>query len=173
MSFSKIRAENEARYVSEYVLNNYPNNLVKLRCPLGTAPDSFIKEMGLSKALRTYRPSRPEVDACIITNTNIVLIEGKIIKVMDGISKLIVYRDLVESTPELIAYKSLRVLPILITPKPPLWTKTIAQKHGIKIDLFKPDWIQHYYDKQETYWTAEERLKREGRKQTLKRLGYE
>jgi hypothetical protein len=173
MGFSKIRAENEARYVSEYVVNNYPHNLVKLRCPLGTAPDSFIKEMGLSKALRTYRPSRPEVDACIITNTNIVLIEGKIIKVMDGISKLIVYRDLVESTPELVAYKSLRVQPILITPKPPLWTKTIADKHDIKIEIFKPDWIKNYYEKQEMYWSAEERLKREGRKSTLKRLGYE
>ncbi len=73
MGFTKIRAENELRYVSEYVLTNYPKNLVKLRCPLGTAPDSFIKEMGLNKALRTYRPSRPEVDACIITNTNIIM----------------------------------------------------------------------------------------------------
>jgi len=173
MGFSKIRAENELRYVSEYVLNNYPKNLVKLRCPLGTAPDSFIKEMGLRKALRTYRPSRPEVDACVITNKNIVVIEGKILKVMDGISKLIVYRDLVETTPELIAYKSLPVKALLITPKPPLWAKTIADKHNIIIDIFKPDWIVEYYEKQELYWSAEERLKREGRKTTLKRLGYE
>jgi len=173
MGFTKLRAENELRYVSEYVVNNYPKNLVKLRCPLGTAPDSFIKEMGLNKALRTYRPSRPEVDACIITNKNIVVIEGKIMKVMDGISKLIVYRDLVESTPELVAYKSLPVLALLITPKPPLWTKTIAEKHNIKIEIYKPDWIVDYYEKQEMYWSAEERLKRAGRKSKLKQLGYE
>jgi len=173
MSFSKIRAENELRYVSEYVANNYPKNIVKLRCPLGTAPDSFIKEMGLSKALRTYRPSRPEVDACVITNTNIIVIEGKIMKVMDGISKLIIYRDLVPSTPELVAYKSLPALALLITPKPPLWSKTIAEKHNIKIEIFKPDWIVEYYEKQEMYWSAEERLKREGRKSTLRKMGYD
>lgn len=172
MPFSKIRADYEARYVSEFVLEKYPNATKKLRCPLGTAPESFIKEFGLRKALNVYRPSRPEVDACVIEGDHIVLIEGKIMKVLDGISKLIVYRDLVQETPELVAYKTLRVDAVLVTPKPPGWTRTVAEKNNISIEIFLPEWLDEYYKKQESYWTSEERLRREERKQNLKRLQY-
>lgn len=173
MSFSKLRSDYETRFVAEYVTKTYPKSIVKYRCPLGTAPESFIKEFGLHKALNIYRPSRPEVDACIITNEAVVLIEGKILKVMDGISKLIVYRDLAPETPELIAYKSLPFDAILVTPKPPGWSKTIAEKHNIKIEIYLPNWLEEYYNKQEQYWTHAERLKRETRKGNLKKLGYE
>ena len=172
MVFTKIRAENEAQYVSEYVVKNFKGFTFKLRCPLGTAPDAFIKEYGLRKALHIYRPSRPEVDACIITNEDIVLIEGKIQRVLDGIAKLIVYRDLVETTPELVAYKTLPVRAILVTPKPPLWSKTIADKYNIKMDIYVPKWIEEYWKSQERYWSAEERLKREQRKKALKTFGF-
>ena len=172
MGFSKVRADHEARYVSEYVANMTKGSIVKLRCPLGAAPEEFIKIMGLRKALRFYRPYRPEVDACIIESDKIIVIEGKIMKVMDGISKLIIYRDLVPSTPELVAYKSLPVEARLITPKPPMWLTDVAKKHNIKVDIYLPEWLSEYYEQQEMYWSAGERLKRETRKKTLERLGY-
>jgi len=170
--FTTLRKDYEARYVSDFVLSHYPRDIVKYRCPLGTAPGMWIKDMGLSKALRTYRPYRPEVDAVVITADEILLIEGKIFKVMDGISKLPVYRILSFETPELDEYKTLPVVCILVTPKDPGWTTRVAEQLNVKIMLFTPAWIKDYYEKQELYWTAEERVKRHKRKEILGSLGY-
>lgn len=168
---TKIREDNEARYVSEYVLEKFPRCSQKIRCPLGGAPEMWIKEMGFSKALRTYRPYRPEVDAVVIDKDKIILIEGKILKVMDGISKLPVYRFLVRETPELDIYRTKKIEARLVTPHPPGWCERVAKEFDVTIDLFEPDWIKDYRQKQEKYWTTEERVERHKRRETLKGLG--
>lgn len=172
MPFTKMRTEHEARYVSEYVLQTFPDDIHQFRCPLGRVPESLIKELGLGKAIGMYRPYRPECDALVITNTHVVLIEGKIFKVMDGLSKLPVYRSLVAETPELDLYKKFPTRAILVTPKQPVWSAPFVQEQGIEIDIFLPDWLEEYYKSQEQYWTAEERMKRLGRKEVLKGLGF-
>lgn len=169
---TKIRVDYEARYVSEYVLDRYPDTQHKLRCPLGSVPELWIKEMGLGKAVRAYRPYRPEVDAVVIEKEKIVIIEGKIFKVLDGVSKLPVYRFLIPETPELQEYKSLPVEARLVTPHPPGWAQRIADEWNITIDLYEPDWLSEYKEKQDRYWTSEEKVKRHQRRETLKGLGF-
>ncbi|TSA40264.1 hypothetical protein D4Q85_00060 [bacterium] len=169
--FTKLRANWEQRYVTDYVLAKYPKDIQQYRVPLGSVPELWIKEMGLGKALKTYRPYRPEADACVITADKIVLIEGKIFKVMDGLAKLPIYRSLVAETPELDMYKSLPVEAVLVTPKEPGWSRRVAIENDITVDIFVPAWIEEYYDEQEKYWTAEERVKRLQRKEKLKRMG--
>jgi len=172
MPLTKMRVEWEARYVSEYVLLKFPDDIVQFRCPLGRVPESMIKELGLAKAVGAYRPYRPEVDALVITDTHVVLVEGKIFKVMDGLSKLPIYRSLVKETPELDLYKNFPTRAILVTPKRPTVYGGVAREQSIEIDLFMPDWLEEYYQQQERYWTAEARLKRLERKEVLKGLGY-
>jgi hypothetical protein len=172
MPFTKLRTEWESKYVSEYVLQKYPHDEVQFRCPLGKVPESMIKELGLSKATGAYRPYRPEVDARVITDDALVLIEGKIFKVMDGLSKLPVYRSLVKETPELELYKNFPVRAVLVTPKELTWGANIAVEQNIEVELFLPGWLDEYYAQQEGYWTAEERYKREQRKNVLKGLGF-
>ena len=172
MPFTKVRTEWETRYVSDYVLSKFPNDIVQYRCPLGRVPESMIKELGLSKAIGMYRPYRPEVDALVITANDITIIEGKIFKVMDGLSKLPVYRSLVKETPELDLYKKFPIRAILVTPKQPVWSAPFVREQGIEIDIFLPAWLDEYYKSQEQYWTAEERMKRLERKEVLKGLGF-
>jgi len=171
--FTKLRENWEDRYVSEYVLETYPRATHKFRCPLGNVPEMWVKEMGLGKALRTYRPYRPECDAAVITADALVLIEGKIFKVMDGLSKLPVYRSLIPETPEFWEYKGLPIEAVLVTPKEPGWSRKIAEDSDIKVVIYAPEWLKDYYAKQEVYWTAEERVKRLKRKDVLKRSGFE
>ena len=170
--FTKKRANPEARYVSEYCLLKYPDDTIKLRVPLGTAPESIIKEMGLARTLRQFRPYRPEADALVIRSDSLVLIEGKIIKVLDGLSKLIVYRDLLKYTPELEPFKDFPITAILVTPKPPLWFLKVATDFDIAYDIYAPDWLTEYYNKQDTYFTKAERLERFKRSQALDKLGF-
>jgi len=171
--FTKLRENWEQRYVSDYVIGKYPHDIHKFRCPLGTAPDIWIHEMGLGKALKTYRPYRPECDAAVVTADKIVVIEGKLFKVMDGLAKLPIYRSLIRETPEFDIYKTLPVDAVLVTPKDPGWSKRVAEEYNIVVDIFIPEWIKEYYEKQERYWTAEERLKRLKRKEVLEGMGYE
>lgn len=173
MGFTKLRAENEARYVSEYVLQKYPNDMVKYRCPLGKVPESMIKELGIAKATGVFRPYRPECDALVITDTHVVVIEGKIFKVMDGLSKLPVYRSLIAETPELDLYKKFPTRAVLVTPKQPVWSAPFVQQQNIEVDIFLPEWLEEYYASQERYWTAEERMKRIERREALKGIGFE
>lgn len=171
--FTKIRENWEHRYVSDYVVTRYPHDAHKFRCPLGSVPEMWVQEMGLGKAIRAYRPYRPEADAAVITADAIVLIEAKIFKVMDGIAKLPIYRSLVAETPEFDAYRTLPVEAVLVTPKDPGWTRKVAVETNVRIELYMPDWIEEYYKKQEVYWTAEERLKRMKRKRVLEGLDYD
>ena len=172
MPFTKARQEWETRYVSDYVLQNYPDDHVQYRVPLGKVPESLIKELGLLKAIGIYRPYRPEVDALVITKDTLVLIEGKIFKVMDGLSKLPVYKSLIPETPELELYKKFPVYSELVTPKEPVWAAPFITEQDIHIRIFRPDWLEEYYQAQEKYWTPEERMKRLQRKEVLKGLGF-
>lgn len=171
--FSKLREDWETRYVSEYVLEKFPNDEAKYRCPLGMVPEQFIQALGLGKAIRMYRPYRPECDAAVITADAIVLIEGKIFKVVDGLAKLPLYRYLVPLTPEFAPFKSMPVRAVLVTPKRLTWGDEYANSVNVEIALYSPDWIKEYYAKQERYWTGDERFKRYQRSETLRRLGYE
>lgn len=170
--FTKLRADWEHRYVADYVITKYPHDTHKFRCPLGTAPEWMIREMGLGKAIRAFRPSRPEVDAAVVTADRIVLIEGKLFKVMDGLSKLPIYRSLIPETPEFDVYKTLPVDAVLVTPKKPEWAQKVVAELDIRVDIFIPDWIKEYVEAQEKYWTTEERFEREKRREVLKGLGY-
>ncbi len=170
--FTKLRADWEHRYVSDYVLMKYPHDIHKFRCPLGTVPEMWVREMGLGKAIRAFRPYRPEVDAAVVTADRIVIIEGKLFKVMDGLSKLPIYRSLIAETPEFSEYRTLPVEAVLVTPKEPQWAQKVVAELDIVVDIFIPGWIKEYYEAQEKYWTTEEKFEREKRKEMLKGLGY-
>jgi len=169
---TKVREEHEARYVSEYILEKFPERTYKLRAPLGGPPPEWVQEMGEEKALRTYRPYRPEVDAIVIEEDRLILIEGKILKVMDGISKLPVYRFLVPVTPELAEYHELEIEARLVTPHPPFWAEQYAKHADIIVDIWEPEWIQEYHKRMDRYWTKEARAERAKRKEVLKGLGF-
>ena len=91
MGHTKSRREIEPRWVSEYVATHYARHKVRLRVPLGPVPEYLKKAHGTPKAIRIYRPWRPEVDCLVIMPGALVLIEAKIFKYMDGLSKLPVY----------------------------------------------------------------------------------
>lgn len=168
----KLREEWESKFVSEYIESAYPDTLKKIRVPLGPLETEDIALYGLEKAARRMRPWRPEVDAIVITDKEMILIEGKIIKVMDGFSKLPVYGALARESPDLDKYNKKEIRLVLVTPKPPTWALSIAPDFHVEIEIYKPEWLQDYYNRREVYWTAEGRYKREKRKVAMKELGF-
>jgi hypothetical protein len=169
----KLREEWESRYVSEFVEEMYPDKLKKIRVPLGPLTAEDIATYGLEAAARRMRAWRPEVDAIVITETGMILIEGKIIKVMDGFSKLPVYGALAKITPDLDKYNKNPIRLMLVTPKPPTWALSVAPNFDVEIEIYRPDWLKDYYTRQERYWTPEGRLDREKRKAAMREIGLD
>jgi len=172
MGFTRTRRTLEPKWVSLYCAEHYPTAEVRLGCPLGGIPKETLRDYGLLKGLRVYRPWRPEVDAVVILTNMLILIEAKISKYMDGLSKLPVYKALVPQTPELkhVAHRPI-YMKLLIPHKIP-WVLDAAEPMGVTVEVWVPDFIQKVWEERDSYWTKDAVTKREARKKKLEELGY-
>jgi len=171
--FSKLRREIEPRWVSQYVAETWPDAQVRMRCPLGPIPKDVEQAYGLERGLRIFRPWRPEVDALVVLPDRLVLVEGKVFRPMDGIAKLPVYKGLVPDTPEL---KPLLPRPVdmqLLVVRPLPWVKAAADRAGITLVDYAPDWVVRVWEERDRYWTREALERREARKRRLREIGFE
>lgn len=158
--------------MSAYIKEHYPDGEVRLRCPLGSIPAELKNLYGPAKAARIYRPSRPEVDALVVLPTAVLIIEAKIFKYMDGLSKLPVYGALVPVTPELAIFLDRPVIMHLLLPRAIPWVVEAAPALGVEVKTWAPEWVMQIWEERDKYWTPEARLKREERKALLNRLGF-
>lgn len=171
MAFTKPRRELEPRWVSEYMAATYPKAEVRMRVPLGPIPKETQADYGLMKGLRVYRPWRPEVDAAARWTNKTILVEAKIFKYMDGLSKLPVYKSLLPDTPELAHWPTEVIMELLI-PVPITWVLSAAQNVGVRVvSSFVPEYIRQVWDERDKYWTKDAIALREERKRKLQELG--
>ena len=172
LGFTKVRREIEPRWVSWYIKENYPDAEIRLRCPLGPIPDALKEMYGPAKAARVYRPSRPEVDALVVLDDAILLVEAKILKYMDGLSKLPVYAALVKHTAELDVLMPRRIIMHLLLPRQIPWIRAVSEELGVTVKVAAPQWVLDIHEERDKYWTPTARMRREDRKAILKGLGF-
>lgn len=171
MAFTRPRRELEPRWVSDYMATTYPRAEVRLRVPLGPIPKETQADYGLIKGLRVYRPWRPEVDAAARWTNKTILVEAKIFKYMDGLSKLPVYKSLLSETPELTHWPTDVIMELLI-PEKITWVERAALNMGVKVvSSFVPEYIKRAWEERDKYWTKEAIEEREERKRKLQELG--
>jgi len=173
LPFTKLRREIEPRWVAEYCLTHYAGFPVSYRVPVGPIPADMVTEMGMDKAIRAYRPWRPEVDAIVYLPNYLVLIEAKVFKYMDGLAKLPMYKSQIPLTPQLKEHKDKEVLMELLLPVEIPWVTSMALNSGVKVVVWAPDWVLKIWEERNKYWEPEQRLLREQRKEVLRKLGYE
>ena len=171
--FTKIRRELEPRWVVDCVENFYPSYISKFRVPLGPIPENLIAEYGEAKAINVYRPSRPEADAMVIFPSTLMLLEAKVVRYMDGLAKLPVYKSLIPTTPELREYKDWPVVMRLLIPVPIPWVEIACANIGVEYHAWAPDYIKQAWDEKDKYWTKEKMFARELRKKKLREEGFE
>lgn len=169
---TKLRREIEPRWVSWYIKEYYPDDEVRLRCPLGPIPIELQELYGPAKAARVYRPSRPEIDAIVILPGALLLIEAKIFKYMDGLAKLPVYKSLVSQTAELMVFSNLPIIMHLLIPKAIPWVVAAAPGMDVEVKTAAPDWVLQIWEERDKYWQPEARMKRAERKALLSKLGF-
>ncbi len=138
----------------------------------GDDAEALVAAVG-ARAVGWARPFRPEVDAIVFPGGKMLLIEAKILSVIDGIAKLPVYAGLVPTTPELLPYVGLPREMILVCPWQSDHVRAMADTVGVTIAVFRPAWIEPYLDSRMQYWTADYRRAREQKRALRRELGVE
>jgi hypothetical protein len=159
----------ERRMAAEYAERNFGSQGIPytLGQPLGPIPSEVVKTYGPERARAIFRPWRPEVDIAAFAQDRLIISEVKIFKILDGFSKLLQYRALVPQTPELEPYRNRSVEARIVVPWVPEWLPERAAQENVKIDVYRPDWIDQYVEEMHKYWTKEYRTLREARRRGL------
>lgn len=165
--------QRERALIGAYIRERWPARRVILGCPLGPVPLTLVATWGRIKAARLARGIRPEVDALVFDDHRLVIIEAKIVKWLDGLAKLPLYKGLVATTPELLEYLDWPVDMVLCTPWANESIDAAAAAQGVRVDVFSTPEVEVYAQELGKYWTKEYRERRQERKLALERLGLE
>jgi hypothetical protein len=152
--------QRERALLSEYIRLKLQGLQVRQNCPLGIVPESLIVEYGRTQALRVARKMRPEVDALVIAPDKLILIEAKILRWVDGLAHLVVYKALVPDTPELEAYKDRPVVMRMVIPFTQENMQSVAARMGVEIEEFTTPAIDEYLNKELPKYSTQEYKRR-------------
>lgn len=152
--------QRERRLIGEYIAAKFPRARVIYGCRLGPAPEKLVATLGPRKALRLARGMRPEVDAIVIQDRRLIMVEAKIVKWIDGIAKLPLYKSLVATTPELEAYQGYDIEMRLCYPWYSETIEAAANNLGVILDIYHQPWIDEYLTELGKYWSGEYIAKR-------------
>lgn len=165
--------QREGRLIAEYIADRFPRAQVFFGCPLGPVPEKLIATLGPRKALRMARGLRPEVDALVVQDHRLILVEAKIQRWIDGIAKLPLYKSLIPTTPELEQYQGYEVEMRLCFPWQAENVEEAAKGAGVVLDVFHQPWIDDYLTELGKYWSSEYRAQRAEKKHMREIFGLE
>ena len=163
-------APRERRYIVEWARDRFPECEHRFNVPLGPVPESLIAELGFERAVKTFRRWRPYIDAVIVCPEKVVFAEAEILNPKNAIGDLLYYKELVPETPDLGELLNMKHEFWLVIPTYLKWIRDFAEKRGIIVDIYTPDWLKDYLEEWKKYTTPEGMLKRMERKRRLGRI---
>ena len=167
------RKERERRYISEYMMHQWPQGGWQLNVELGPIPKEYVDRYGMGKAAALVRPTRPRVDAVKWTSDRYYLIEAKIRDIKAGIGDLSYYRNMISTTPDLPFYHGQEIVARLVVPWMIDWMIAAAEAAKVDVAVFWVDWIDEYVRERQHYFTADYRAERAERMKLREILGVD
>jgi len=167
------RKERERRYISEYMVHEWPQGGWQLNVELGPIPQEYVDRYGLGKATALFRPTRPRVDAVRWEKERYYVIEAKIRDIKAGIGDLTYYRGMIPTTLDLPFYDGQEIIYRLVVPWMIDWIRAAADAAQVDVVVFSADWIADYVKERQHYFTAEYRAKRAEKLRLRKILGVD
>ena len=165
--------QRQTRLIAEWMGLKYPQGGYTLNARLGPALDGMVETVGEERALRESAPWRPRVDGLVLEPDLVTLVEAEIRQPRNAVGNLLVYRNLVGTTPELRSHWGHSIRMLLLMP----WTNAsidaIAHTAGVVVVIYNPPWIADYVGELQVYWTREYQDRRAERLQLRRTLGVE
>ena len=134
----------DKRYVAEWVIENYPYAEVFFNLRLGPVPAEVAAAFPGVDADRYARVWKKSCDAVVITADEMILIEGELRRPLLALGELLIYRDLLSTTPELRAYSNRRVRTVLLCPVEDPTLDVTLTEHKIEKAVYRPPWVNEY-----------------------------
>ena len=167
------RKERERRYISEYMLHEWPEGNWQLNVELGPIPQEYVDRLGLGRAAALFRPTRPRVDAVKWTKERYYIIEAKIRDIKAGIGDLSYYGGMIPRTPDLPYYNGQEIIRRLVVPWMIDWIQMAADVAQVDVVVFHAGWIDDYVKERQHYFTAEYRAERAEKMRLREILGVD
>ncbi len=134
----------EHRLVAEWAAASFPGLEVRFRTRLG-ALDTQLSDPTISQEeLRGLGVWRRYVDALIIGEAELHLVEGKIRGAPGALEQLDLYARLVPLTPELRAWRDWPITRHLVWAIPDPVIRAMALEREIRVHFFRPPWVEDY-----------------------------
>ena len=165
--------ERERRMISEWALDRHPQDIVRFNLPLGAIPANLPQVTSEGKRTGAARPWRLRADAVVICPDRLRIVEAKILSTKSALGDLLLYRPLVDETPELQMYMPRTIEMVAVVPWESESIQAIARPLGITIDVFEPDWLEEFLGWRHRYWTREYRQAREAKNLMREALGVD
>lgn len=134
----------EMRMVSDYLAEFFPRAYTLTRVRLGSIPATELYPLLNEHEVRMMSVFRRWADAIAITGDAIYLIEGAIRPHPGYISQLLLYRRLLDHTPEVAQYMPRRVIMQLVYAIEDPVVVVMAREAGIEPVYFRPSYIESY-----------------------------
>jgi len=163
-------AQRERRYIVEWAEDRYPSARKMFNAPIGPIPESIIKEFGFERGRKLFRPWRLKIDCLVFLSDKLVAAEAEIWRPKEALRDLTYYMRILPETPDLGEWRMKPIEYVLVMPERIGWVEEQCRLLGIKLDVFKPAWIDKYVEMLGKYWTREGLLERMERKRRLGRL---
>lgn len=133
--------QRELRLVSEFVLQEWPRARVFFQRRLGPAPVADPTLELPEPEARFLGGHRRWVDALVVTDAAVILVEGKLEPTAGVISILQLYERLVRIDPELHPFLDRPIRKLVVWPFDDPVLAEIAAEAGVEIRVFRPPWI--------------------------------
>ena len=134
----------DRRYVAQWVIENYPHAQVFYNLRLGGVPSEVAARYPGVDVNRMARVFKKTCDAVVVTSDELILVEGELRRPLLALGELLVYRDLISTTPELQPWSHFHVRTVLLCPVEDPTLDITLTRHKIEKAVFKPPWVEEY-----------------------------
>lgn len=136
--------QRDRRYVAEWVIEFYPHAEVFYNLRLGPPPAEIVAAFPGVDVDRWARVYKKTCDAVVVTAEEIILIEAELRRPLLALGELLIYRDLLSTTPELRPHTGKRVRTILLCPVEDPTLEVTLIEHKIEKAVYRPPWVDQY-----------------------------
>lgn len=136
--------QRERRLVVEYVREKWPKADVWFNVRLGKLPAEWAKALPAGVSPRIFKVRLHYADAIVLLKDKVIIIETKIRYPEKAVAQLLAYKDLFYQTSELIVHHRKPVELLLVMAQEDLIVRGIAQKMGIRVDVYTPEWVKRW-----------------------------
>ena len=127
----------ERRYIKEFAYKVYPNALwIGFEVPITPIPPAFRRQFP-SASPKSFTRYRRHCDAVIITETEILLVEAKIRRPIDGLGQLLLYRHYAPTAEAVKRWHPRTIVPVIVSPKNDPFLIPVCASNGFRYIIYE------------------------------------